>query len=150
MKGSKMDPGNYGGIFLLDIAGKVLATVIDMRLKKLIDTCVSDTQCGFRSKCSTAHLIHIVRRAQEACRLANLKAYAVFIDFKKVFDSPPREALWECLEWAGCPQDLLLVIKAIQQDPKGKICGTDAVFKVMRGVRQGCVLGPTLFIILLE
>jgi hypothetical protein len=42
MKGSKLDPGNYRGIFLLDIAGKVLATVIDMRLKKLIDNCVSD------------------------------------------------------------------------------------------------------------
>jgi hypothetical protein len=87
---------------------------------------------------------------QEACRYSNLKAYAVFVDFKKAFDSPPREALWECLDWVGCPPDLLLIIKAIHQDPKGKIIGTNAAFRVLRGVRQGCVLGPTLFVILLE
>jgi hypothetical protein len=101
MKGSKMDPGNYKGIFLLDIAGKVLATVIDLQLKKLIDTCVSDTQCSFRTKCSTTHLIHAVRRAQEACRLANLKAYAVFIDFKKAFDSPPLPERHNGNVWSG-------------------------------------------------
>ncbi len=110
MKGDRKDPGNYRGIFLLDTAGKILATVIDTRLKKLVERCVSDTQCGFQPRRSTTHLIHVLRRAQEACRLSNLKVYAVFIDFKKAFDSPPREALLECLEWAGCPQDLLMVI----------------------------------------
>ncbi len=134
----------------MDIAGKILASVIDERLKKLIEKNVSDTQCGFRQRRSTAHLIHIVRRVQEACRYSNLKAYAVFIDFKKAFDSPPREALWECLDWVGCPLDILLLFKAIHRDPRGKIIGTNAAFRVLRGVRQGCVLGPALFIILLE
>jgi hypothetical protein len=149
MKGDRKDPTNYRGI-LLDIAGKILASVIDARLKKLIERNVSDTQCGFRPRRSPSHLIHILRRAQEACRVSNLKAYAVFIDFKKAFDSPPREALWECLEWAGCPVDLLMMIQAIHQDPTGNIIGTNAAFRVSRGVRQGCVLGPTLFIKLLE
>ncbi len=147
-KGLRSDPGNYRGIFLLDVAGKILASVIDARLKKLID-CVGDSQCGFRPKRSTSHLIHVVRRAQEACRLANVRSYAVFVDFAKAFDSPPRKALWECLEWAGCPPDLLAVIMAIHEDPCGKLCGTTELFRVLRGVRQGCVLGPTLFIILL-
>jgi hypothetical protein len=43
-----------------------------------------------------------------------------------------------------------MVIKAIHQDPRGKICGKFSAFRVLRGVRQGCVLGPTLFVILLE
>jgi hypothetical protein len=39
---------------------------------------------------------------------------------------------------------------AIHADPRGKLRNTSEFFKVPRRVRQGCVLGPTLFIILLE
>ncbi len=150
MKGDPKDPGNYRGIFLLDVAGKVLASVINHRLKKLLQSSISDTQCGFRQNRSTGQLIHVIRRTQEACRAAGVKAYAVFIDFAKAFDSPPRAAIWECLEWSGCPPDLLAVIMAIHNDPRGKLKGSNACFRVLRGVRQGCVLGPTLFIIVLE
>jgi hypothetical protein len=97
MKGNRKDPTNYRGIFLLDIAGKILASVIDARIKKLIERNVSDTQCGFRPRRSTSHLIHILRRAQEACRVSNLKAYAVFIDFKKALILPQGkryESVW--------------------------------------------------------
>ena len=149
-KGAQSDPGSYRGIFLLDVAGKILGSVIENRLKTIVESEVSDTQNGFRARRSTSHMIHVLRRTQEACREANLKTFAVFIDYKKAFDSPPRTALWECLDWAGCPPDLLAVIMAIHKDPRGKLCGTQEVFRVMRGVRQGCVLGPAVFILLLE
>ncbi len=150
LKGSRRDPSNYRGIFLLDVAGKVLASVINKRLGTLVEELVGDSQNGFRARRSTTHLIHSLRRAQEGCKRAGLKAFAVFVDFEKAFDSPPRKALWECLEWAGCPLDLLAVVMAIHEDPRGKVCGAKSAFRVFRGVRQGCVLGPTLFIVLLE
>jgi hypothetical protein len=34
--------------------------------------------------------------------------------------------------------------------PEGKVCGSAVWFKVVQGVQQGCVLGPTMLIILLE
>jgi hypothetical protein len=102
MKGDPTDPGNYQGIFLFDVAGKVLASVNDQRLKTLIEGFASDAQCGFRRNCSTSHLIHILGRTQEACHKQGTKAYAVFVDFAKAFDSPPRGgAIWECLDWSG-------------------------------------------------
>jgi hypothetical protein len=67
MKGDPTDPGNYRGFFLFDVAGKVLASVNDERLKTLIEGSVSDAQCGFRRNCSTSHLIRILGRTQEAC-----------------------------------------------------------------------------------
>lgn len=149
-KGARSDPSSYRGVFLLDVAGKVLATVIERRLRQAAEGWLDDSQNGFREKRSTSHSIHVLRRIQEACRNADLKAYAVFIDFEKAFDSPPRGALYECLDWIGVPSDLLAMVMAIHKEPKGKVCGTSAWFKVGRGVRQGCVLGPTMFIILLE
>jgi hypothetical protein len=84
-KGDPTDPGNYRGIFLLDVAGKVLTSVIDKRLKVLIEETMRDSQHGLRKSRSTSHLIHIIRRTQEACKEAGVKAYAV------AFDSPPPE-----------------------------------------------------------
>ncbi len=54
------------------------------------------------------------------------------------------------LEWIGCPPDLLAMVAAIHEDPKGKIGGSAVWFRVARVIRQGCVLGPTMFITLLE
>jgi hypothetical protein len=127
-----------------------LATILERRIKKASEGWLDDSQNGFREKRSTSHSIHVLRRVQEACRSANLRAYAVFIDFEKAFDSPPRGALYECLDWIGVPPDVLSVVKAIHEDPKGKVRGSSVWFRVGRGVRQGCVLGPTMFIILLE
>jgi hypothetical protein len=48
------------------------------------------------------------------------------------------------------PRDILAVIRAIYDDPKGKVAGTKAWFRIARGVRQGCVLGSTMFLATLE
>jgi hypothetical protein len=149
-KGARSDPNNYRGIFLLDVAGKVLASCVKRRIELAAEQHLDDSQNGFRERRSASHAIHVLRRVQEQARVADLKTFAIFIDFEKAFDSPPRGALFEVLEWIGCPPDLVSVVKAIHEDPKGKICGTELWFKVARGIRQGCVLGPAMFIILLE
>jgi hypothetical protein len=149
-KGSRSDPNNYRGVFLLDVAGKILATVVEKRIRQATSRWLSDSQNGFREKRSTSHSIHTLRRLQEAVRHADVKTYAVFVDFEKAFDSPPRAALLECLEWIGVPGDLLAVVRAIHEDPKGRVSGSKVWFDILRGIRQGCVLGPTLFIVLLE
>ena len=149
-KGARTDPSNYRGIFLLDVAGKVLATVLERRIKQAAEHFLDDSQNGFRERRSATHSVHVLRRVQEAVRVADLKSYAVFIDFEKAFDSPPRGALFECLDWIGIPRDVLTMVMAIHEDPKGKVCGSNVWFRVARGIRQGCVLGPTMFIIMLE
>ncbi len=47
-KGDPTDPGNSRGIFLLDVAGKDLTSVMDKRLKVLIEDTVSDSKHGLR------------------------------------------------------------------------------------------------------
>ncbi len=149
-KGSRSDPGNYRGIFLLEIAGKVLAKVIVRRLEVGLEQVLSDTQCGFRPRRSTAHMIFILRQLQASAHINRTPLAAAFIDLKKAFDSPPREAIWQCLRAIGCPKDLLAVICAMHDAPEASVRGSDVVFKILRGVRQGCVLGPALFGLLFE
>jgi hypothetical protein len=149
-KGSPTDPGNYRGIFLLEIAGKILASVLNSRIQALSSGWLSDTQCGFRPRRGAAMQILAIRRLQQALREVDGEAAILFIDFAKAFDSPPRSALWRSLRHIGCPPDLLAVIEAIHLEPRATIQGYKEPIKMERGIRQGCMLGPTLFIILLD
>ena len=149
-KGNPKDPGNYRGIFLLEVAGKVLTSVVAERSSKLAEGWLSDSQCGFRKKRGTLHQILQVRKLQSEVERASVETAACFVDFKKAFDSPPREAIYEVLDYIGCPSDLLAVIMGLHHDPEGKVRNSDVLFKVLRGVRQGCTLGPILFLLLLE
>jgi hypothetical protein len=124
--------------------------MIERRLKHAAECWLDDSQNGFREKRSTSMSIHVLRRIQEACRSADLKAFAVFVDFEKAFNSSPKKALYDCLSWIEIPPDLLAIVMAIHECPRGKVHGSSVCFRVARGVWQGCVLGPTMFIILLE
>ena len=150
-KGDRMDPGNYRGIFLLDVAGKILTSIIAERVSKIADPWLRDEQCGFRKTRGTAQQIFALRRLQEEATRGSKPLGAVFIDFKKAFDSPPRKAIWESLRHIGVPEDLVTVCMAVHQHPEGSIPGGGRKkFPIRRGVRQGCTLGPILFNILLE
>ena len=149
-KGSALDPGNYRGIFLLEVAGKILAGILNKRLQILSETYLSDFQCGFRPRRGAAQQILAIRRAQQALREVKKDACVLFIDFAKAFDSPPRGAIYDCLKHIGCPPDVLAMVEAIHERPSATVRGSEARFEMSRGIRQGCLLGPTLFIILLD
>ena len=72
-----------------------------------------------------------------------------FIDLKKAFDSIDREVLFIALRDFGIPGDIISLIEALHTKPIGKL-DKDNSFVVNRGVRQGCILGPLLFIILFD
>ena len=59
-----------------------------------------------------------------------------------------RSGLFKILQKIGCPPKLLQIITSFHQDTQSTICfygATANAFPVSSGVRQGCVLAPTLF-----
>ena len=144
-KGSESDPGNYRGIFLLEVAGKIFSRVLTERLASLAENFVQDTQCGFRANRSTLHMVFSLKRVQETARRGAQPAAAVFVDFKKAFDSPPRQAMWDALDIVGCPPRLKAVVCELHRDPQAVVRGSSNKFGVLRGVRQGSVEGPVLY-----
>ena len=47
-KSDKRDCGNYRGISLLSIPGKVFTKVLQQRLKRYVESCLTEEQAGFR------------------------------------------------------------------------------------------------------
>ena len=73
---------------------------------------------------------------------------AAYVDLKKAFDSVDRGSLWELLRRRGVPSRVLDLIAALYTDTESAVKfggGTSRFFPVKSGVRQGCVLAPSLF-----
>jgi len=76
-----------------------------------------------------------------------------FIDFEKAFDSVVREIMWLTLQEYGIPRKIIQIIKILYDRFKCKISheGKLSDFtEVRNGVRQGCILPPALFLLILE
>ena len=74
--------------------------------------------------------------------------YIVFVCFSKAFDTVDRGTLWKVLETYGCPNDLVNLIREFHDGLTGSVSiGGEASesFKIGHGVKQGCILAPTLF-----
>ena len=147
-KGCMSDCNNYRGISLLSIVGKLFAKVALRRLQQLAERVYPESQCGFRASRSTHDMIFSVRQIQEKSREQNMPLYMVFIDLTKAFDLVSRSGLFKILELIGCPPKLLLFVKNFHDNMKGVVefdGSTSEPFNITSGVKQGCVLAPTLF-----
>ncbi|PFX12093.1 RNA-directed DNA polymerase from mobile element jockey [Stylophora pistillata] len=148
-KGSKSDCGNYWGISLLSIAGKILVCII---LNRLIFTIsehnLPEAQCGFRQGRSTTDMTFAVQQVQEKCREQNMDLYALFVDLTKAFHTVDRAALWKVLQKLGCPRKFVTLIRLFHDSMTGLVLsGGEASepFEITNCVKQGCVLAPVLF-----
>ena len=148
-KGDRTDCGNYRGISLLSIAGKILARILFNRLSTHIPPeVVPETQYGFRGNRSTVDMIFCLRQLQEKCIEQDRPLYMVFVDFSEGFDTVGRTGLWQLLRKYGCPEKFTTMIEALHTGMManvsvgGEVSGS---FNVRNRVKQGCVLAPTLF-----
>ena len=77
----------------------------------------------------------------------------VFVDFSKAFDTVGRTRLWQLLGKNGCPRKFTTMIEALQTGMIANVrvgVKVSESFRVTNGVKQGCLLAPTLFSIFLS
>ena len=76
------------------------------------------------------------------------EAFCCFVDFKKAFDTVPRNKLWDRMEELEVPKELRSAVYRLYEQVKAKIRTTEGLsedFDSNIGVKQGCPLSPTLF-----
>ena len=145
-KGEKSDCNNYRGFSLLNVVGKVLAKVIFVRLQKLAERVYPESQCGFRAGRSTIDMVSL-RQLQEKCKEQQMPLYIAFIDLTKAFDLVSRDGLFQSLPKIGCSPKLQSMIESFHTNMKGTVQfngSSSRPFDIHSGVKQGCVLAPTL------
>ena len=151
-KGNLSDCNNWRGITLLSVPGKVFCKVLLNRLKD-IDVYLREEQAGFRSGRSCSEQIFTLRNIVEQSLEFQTPLYVNYIDFKKDFDSIHRPSLWRITAIYGVLQQYIGVFKSLYDNTSCCIRSsksTSPPFDILSGVKQGCILSPFLFPLVLD
>ena len=152
-KGDPRKVENYRGITLMVVAAKVLEKVILRRVRMDREKRCRETQAGFRAGRSCGEQVFVVRRLLEERAEWGLPVVAVALDFASAYDTVDREALFAVLEAEGMGRATLAVVRALHTGTVAtvRLGGKESgEFSVERGVRQGSVLSPILFVALMD
>nr|VZI14696.1 unnamed protein product [Spirometra erinaceieuropaei] len=148
-KGNRQVCDNHRGISLLNIAGKIFARILLNRLNNHLEQgLLPESQCGFRCHRGTTDMIFAARQLQEKCQEMRTHLYSTFVDLTKAFDTVNREGLWKIMQKFDCPERFTQMVRQLHDGMMARVTDNGAVseaFAVTNGVKQGCVLAPTLF-----
>ena len=152
-KGDLTECGNWRGITLLCITLKVLCRVILNRIQEKIDATLRRQQAGFRAGRSCVDHITTLRIILEQINEFQDSLLLVFVDFEKAFDRLNQENIWSALRRRGVPDKLVHLIEAQYEAFSCKVLHNGVLsdpIRVTAGVRQGCILSPLLFLIVMD
>ena len=151
-KGNCQACDNHRGISLLSIAGKILARILLNRLTHHLESDhLPESQCGFRKNRGTLNMIFAARQLQQKYREQQSCLYSTYVDLTKAFDTVSRDGLWRIMAKFGCPPRFISMVRQFHVGMQARVCDNGTVsesFTVTNGVKQGCVLAPTLFSIM--
>ena len=157
-KGSSEDYSKYRCIGLLCHAYKIMSVILLQRLIKECSGYFSDWQAGFRQKRGCRDNVLLLRVIYDQFIKEHRNFVVTYIDFKAAFDSVSHKYIDSALAKAGASRKCRAIFRAIYRAAEGtaRVNGLNGEkvyssrFKVARGVIQGDIISPILFILALE
>ena len=148
--GSLSDPNCFRGISITSCIGKLFFSVLNNRLIQFLKdrNLNSEYQIGFAKDSRPADHILTLKTISDKYLGNAKKVYACFVDFQKAFDTVWHEGLLYKLLKKGIGGPFSKVIQHMYSNTGVSIKLSDGMtesFKSNIGVKQGCVMSPTLF-----
>ena len=122
--------------------------ILQARLQQYMNREIPDIQAGFRKGRGTRDQIANIHWIIEKAREFQKNIYFCFIDCTKAFDCVDHNKLWKILKGMGIPNHLTSLLRNLYADQEATVRtghGTADWFQIRKGVRQGCILSPSLF-----
>jgi len=154
-KGDLSDCYNWRGIQLhvLSLPSKILSRILLEGLKTSVDKQMRGEQAGFRTRRSCTDQIACLRMIVEQSIEWQSTAYINFIDFRKAFDMIERSTLWKIMKHYGIPDMFVNITHSFYEDMTCQVVHNSDLstpFAVTTGVRQGCLLSPMIYFLVVD
>lgn len=152
-KGDLQQCKNWRGISLLSVPSKIFYRIILNRIERTLDTGLRKEQSGFRAGHSCTDHINTIRILIDQSLEYQAPLQLLFIDYERAFDSINREYIWAVLKNRGLPSKIIKLIRAGYEGYKCRVLHKGKLstpFEAATGVRQGCILSPLLFLIVMD
>ena len=147
-KANAIECSDYRTLCLMSNITKIILRIITERNRRIFERESGKTQSGFKQGMGTREGIFSLRIITEKLLEKHKKIYICFIDYKKAFDRVYHAMLLEILKKFEIDgKDLKLIMNLYWQQTASIKTeeGQSNSFGIKRGVRQGCVLSPSLF-----
>ena len=138
---------------LLSLPSKVLTRIILERTKHAVNECPRDEQAGFRCGRSCTDQITVLCVIIEQSLEWRSPLYINFVDFRKAFDMVDSVKLWRVLLHYGIPEKIVNIMQSLYDNTKCQVIHNSSLslsFEVVTGVRQGCMLSPVIFKLVID
>lgn len=140
-------------ISLIPHASKIMLKILQGRLQKRAEEFLSKNQFGFRKNYGTRDAIGVMRQLIERRLEIDDDLYVCYIDFEKAFDKVQWSLLMEILKKIGVDWKDRRLIENLYTKQTAVVKLNDKYSdncSILQGVRQGCLISPTLFSIYAE
>lgn len=152
-KGDRKDLKNWRPLTLLGVDVKILSKALFFRMQPVVHQLVGiDQTCGVPSR-SMSDSLALIRDSYLFAQDRNLPLCILGLDLEKAFDSISHKYLKNVLSHLNFGNKFRTWVDLLYADITSTVLvngKSTAPFKVKSGVRQGCPLSPTLFILAIE
>ena len=107
---------------------------------------IPESQCGFRKDRGTIDMIFTARQPQEKCQEQNVDLYMTFV---KAFNTVMMD--WKIMAKFGCSPRFITMVRQFHDGMQARVQNDGEFsepFEVINGVKQVCVMAPTLLSIM--
>ncbi|CAK9295882.1 unnamed protein product [Gordionus sp. m RMFG-2023] len=114
---------------------------------------LSNNNCAYRPNKNINEPILALKIYLQKCFRYKLPFIFTFVDYSKAFDNVKHNVLWEALVDCNIDLNIIKILKYHYNNSWAKLqLGQtfSPYFKIKRGVKQGCVLSPILFNIIIN
>ena len=144
---------NLRPISLLNVDYKIVTKAIAKRLEKVLTSIINPDQTGYVKGRYIGENVRLIQDIIEHTNLTGKKGIALFLDFKKAFDSIEWPYLKAAINILNFGPDILNWISIFYNDVSSCVLNNghaSTFFPLQRGVRQGCPLSGVLFVLGIE
>jgi hypothetical protein len=149
-EGSREMLTNYRGITISSVAYKTLVRIMEEQITSYLEEnkVLGELQGAFRKGRRVEDHVFALKGICSIRKTAKCKTYLAFLDISKAFDKVDRNRIFSLLWDKGIQAKAWCMVKMLYEHVDSKVIFGDFesdIINIESGVKQGCVLSPSLF-----